>query len=170
MRLFFFSRSPAWVKEGGGVRPLHRPASALEPSPVEDRRPAFRDAGERGTPPSSVHRHLLNLEKLHCFSQIARIGDRQFPRSLHRSAIADRAQNRLRCGERRGGRCRPFTGRGEPGRKKTISYMSGSPTPPTPGVVFFLGQSLCDFFSWGAGQLFSQAAQRPTNQPKTFMR
>ena len=62
----------------------------------------FRDAGERGTPPSPVHRHLLDLGKLHCFLQIAQIGDRQFPRSLHRSAIADRAQNRLRCGERRG--------------------------------------------------------------------
>ena len=28
---------------------------------------AFRDAGERGTPPSSVHRHFLNVEKLHRF-------------------------------------------------------------------------------------------------------
>ena len=43
-------------------------------------------------------------------------------------------------------------------------YMSGSPTPPTPGVVFFLGQSLCDFFlmwgGWGGGPLFAQPANQ----------
>ena len=57
--------------------------------------------------------------------------------------------------------------RGNHGRAAS-RYMSRNPTPPTPAVVFFLGQSLCDFFLMGGGERETGvgrcSASQPTNQ------